>query len=200
MSVYCDFYGSYYDPDPWTHKACAVEYSVPEGCPMHFSTGAPIDLAHVAAKLSSGGSLMDAPSTAMNIGSDQVTFSVMDVNSCDCHQTSIGVEFQHVEVDVPDARAGDIVYLQGTAFESGEYSVEIGPAGPCPTPEWPTEYHAALACDRCPVDGDTNGDGVPDLDNDDVGCAVGGDPSVILVAFALAPLVRRRRAKIVSSE
>lgn len=197
MAVYCDFYGSYYDPDPWTHQACMVDVAVPEGCPIHFVTAAPIDPAQIVAqRVDTNGTATDTPSTATIIGSDQATFSVMDVTSCDCHQTNIGVEFDHIEVDVPAARAGETVYLQGIAFQSGSLAVQIDPAGPCLAPEWPTEYHAALACDRCP-DPDSDGDGVPDSDdrNDNsAGCAVGGDPSLILVGLALLPFVRRRRA------
>ncbi len=193
MVVSCDFYGSYYDADPWTHQACMVDVAVPEGCPIHFVAAAPIDPTQITAQRSAAnGTVIDTPSTATIIASDQVTFSVMDVSSCDCHQTNIGVEFDHLEVDVPAARAGETVYLQGIAFQSGSLAVQIDPSGPCPAPEWPTEYHAAIACDVCP-DPDSDDDGATDSDDNSAGCAVGGDPSVILVGLALLPFVRRRQ-------
>lgn len=206
MAVYCDFYGSYYDAEPWTHEVCPADVAVPEGCPIHFSTGAPIDPAHIMAqRVAANGIAMDTPSTAMSVGTELVTFSVMDVFSCDCHQTSVAAQFDHIEVDVPAALAGETVRLYGTAYEGGTYEVQITAAAPCPTPDWTAEYHAALACDLCPTDPDmdSDGDGVPDdidTSDDSGGCAVGGDPSVILVGLALLPLVRRRRAKILSSE
>jgi MYXO-CTERM domain-containing protein len=202
MPVTCDFYGSYYQPEPWG-QACAVDVAVPEGCPIHFVTGTPINPAYITAeRVAANGTATDTPNTATVIGTELVSFSVMDVSSCDCHQTSIGVEFQHVQVDVPAAVAGESVRLSGISYQSGAYEVQITAAGPCPAPEWPTEYHAALACDRCP-EMDSDGDGIPDPDDphdDSAGCAVGGDPSVILVGLALLPFVRRRRAKILSSE
>lgn len=95
-------------------------------------------------------------------------------------------------MDWSDARP-----VQGIAFQSGSLVVQIDPAGPCPAPEWPTEYNAALACDQCP-EPDSDGDGVADADDrhdDSAGCAVGSDPSLIVVGLALLPFVRRRRAK-----
>lgn len=202
MAFYCDFYGSYYDPEPWTHEVCPADAAVPEGCPIHFATGAPINPANIQAqRVAANGTGTDTPSTATIIGTEQVSFSVMDVFSCDCAWTSVGATFSHVEVDVPGAVSGDSIRLFGVAFEGGSYEVQITAPGPCPTPDWAAQYHAALACDICPENpNDSDGDGVPDNKDDDGGCSVGGDPSAILVAFALMPLLRRRRAKILSSE
>ena len=203
MAVTCDFYGSYYDAAPWTHEVCPADVAVPEGCPIHFSTGAPIDPAHITAqRVAANGTATDTPSTATSVGSEQVTFSVMDVYSCDCHQTNVAVQFEHIAVDVPGAVAGDTVRLWGTAYEGGTYEVQITAAAPCPAPDWSAVYHAALACDICP-EMDTDGDGIPDPDDppdEASGCVVGGDPSVILAGLALLPFMRRRRAKILSSE
>ena len=202
MALYCDFSGSYYDPEPWTHQACAVDVAVPEGCPIHLVTGAQINPAYVMAqRVTSNGVATDTPSTLTSVGADHESFWVMEVNSCDCHFTTVAVTFEHLEIDVPGAVAGETVRLWGLLQGNG-YEVQITAPGPCPTPEWPTEYSAALACDRCP-EPDNDGDGIPDdidTHDDNAGCAVGGDPSVILVGLALVPFMRRRRAKILSSE
>jgi MYXO-CTERM domain-containing protein len=204
MAIYCEFHGSYYDPEPWTYQQCSADFAVPEGCPIHFVTSGPTDPAAITAeRVAANGMATVTPSSSTILGTDNAVFSVMDVWSCDCHQTNIGVQFDHVEVNVPGTVAGESVRLW--ARGGSPYEIEILPAGPCATPEWPTQYTAALACDRCPVDPDhdQDGDGVPDEYDDDYepgGCAVGGDPSVILVGLALLPFMRRRRAKILSSE
>jgi len=191
MGAYCTFTGSYYDPAPWTNEACPVDAAVPEGCPIHFVTGAPIDPAHITAERVSNQLVMPTASTATIIGSDEVTFSVMDVMSCDCAQTNVHVSFSHVSVDVPDAVAGESVRLQGVAYSAPDYEVAITAPGPCPTPDWPSGYQAGLACDLCPIDPD----GDPNTPNgSEGGCSAGGEPSLLLFAAAALFVRRRRRA------
>ena len=185
MAGVCEFTGSYYEPSPWTDRPCAVDYSVPEGCPMHFVTGASIDPANVMAyRISANQELTPTASTATIEGSDVAKLWVMDVASCDCEYTTVEVAFSHVAVDVPAAVAGERVQLFG-GF--GDYEVAITEAGPCPTPQWPTGYWASLACDRCPEDPIDP----TDPDGSSTGCSAGGEPSALLVAAILA-LVRRR--------
>lgn len=201
MALYCDFSGSYYDQAPWTHEPCMAETSVPAGCPVHFVTGAPIDPQQLQAfLLQSDGTKPQTPSSATVVGSDDRTFTLPDEFSCDCTPTQVGISFQRIAVDIPAATAGDSVTLWGVGYEAGPLEIEFTAPAPCPEPQWPEQYSVGLACDRCP-DPDTDGDGVPDDQESDfdVGCAVGGDPSVILAGLALLPLLRRRRTKIVSS-
>ncbi|HUS33137.1 MAG TPA: hypothetical protein VMZ53_31765 [Kofleriaceae bacterium] len=201
MPLTCDFTGSYYDPAPWTERPCAAEYSVPEGCPIHFVTGAPMpfDGWNLSAQvISPDGTGTLASSTTKSIGSDEQDFTVMDTLSCDCAWTTMHVSFQHMEVDVPSAVAGDSVILWGAGVQS-QFEIEITAAAPCPTPEWPTEYRAGLACDRCPEPVDEDDDHWDGPGDFDVGCSAGGDPSLLLAGLVLLPFLRRR-AKIVSSK
>ena len=200
MAAYCTFSGSYYDPSPWTEQVCAADYEVPQGCPIHFVTGAQIDLSHVMAeRVAADGTATDTASTATIDGEDDRTFLLPDEFSCDCAQTLTAITFQHVVVSVPAAVAGESVRLSGIAFSGGGDEVLITAPAACPQVEWPTEYEVALACDRCPMDpdgsgSDHHGDGPFGLDVG--GCAAGGgDASLLVVAMAaFLPLVRRRRS------
>jgi MYXO-CTERM domain-containing protein len=192
MPFTCDFTGSYYNPDPWNNQPCAVEASVPEGCPIHFVTPGPIDPMQIRAyRVPPAGDPIDTPHAVTVLGTDNATFSVMDVWSCDCAPTTIGVAFDRVELVVPDAVAGERVWFWGAGYQN--HDVSITAPGPCVTPEWPSGYSAALACDRCPDPQDyedSNDDGPLDLE---VGCSASGDGSpVLLLGLALLTLRRRR--------
>lgn len=196
MAVYCTFSGSYYDPSPWTEQVCAAEYEVPQGCPIHFVTGAAIDPKNVMAeRVAANGDVTETASTATIDGEDDRTFDLPDEFSCDCAREPVTIAFSHVSVSVPAAVAGESVRLWGAAFSGGEHEVMIIAPGPCPAVEWPTDYEVALACDRCPEPPPDNlhGDGPFGID---AGCnAGGGDASLLLVAMAaFLPLVRRRRS------
>ena len=196
MAAYCTFSGSYYDPSPWTEQVCAAEYEVPQGCPIHFVTGAPIDPANVKAeRVAANGDVTQTASTTTIDGADQRTFLLPDEFSCDCAQTPTTIAFSHVSVSVPAAVAGESVRLWGFSG-SGDEVMITAPAA-CPTVEWPTDYEVALACDRCPEpppdSGNSHGDGPFGID---AGCSAGGgDASLLVVAMAaVLPLVRRRRS------
>jgi uncharacterized protein (TIGR03382 family) len=195
MPFTCDFGGSYYNPEPWVTTPCEIEVAVPEGCPIHFIAAGPLDLTNITTSRKPGnGEHEITPNTATVVGSDDVTFSVMDVWSCDCAQTNIGVSFQHIELDVPAAMAGDSVSIWGTGTD---HYVRIDAAGPCPTPEWPSGYSAALACDRCPdphdygEDQDSGGDPF----DVDVGCTASSDASPLLLVALVLVMLRRRRSR-----
>lgn len=195
MPVVCTFSGSYYDQTPWTEQACAVEYVVPAGCPVHFVTAAPIMPSDITAeKVAMDGSSTPVSSTASIVGTDSQGFVLPDEFSCDCAPTSVTINFQRFQVAVPTAQPGDgiVVRFPGQGQTVG---FDIGAAGPCPAPEWPTEYDVGLACDRCPVDpgNDAGSDPHGDEPLGIHGCSTGSDPSLLaLSALALLPLARRR--------
>jgi uncharacterized protein (TIGR03382 family) len=198
-AAYCMYSGSYYDPAPWTEQVCGADYEVPQGCPIHFVTGAPLDPANVRAeRVAANGDVTQTPSTATIDGEDDRTFLLPDEFSCDCAETLTTIAFQHVSVAVPAAVAGESVRLWGVAVSGGEDEVMITAPAPCPVVEWPTDYEVGLACDRCPPppdnSGGSHGDGPFGVDVG--GCAAGGgDASLLLVAVAaFLPLVRRRRS------
>jgi hypothetical protein len=187
--AYCTFSGSYYDQAPWIEQVCAADYQVPAGCPIHFVTGAPLTPPEVVTQtVATDGTRTQIANTTMLVGTDARTFSLPDEFSCDCAPEAVTINFQRVAVDVPTANPGDTIEI--IAGHVGT-TVDIGPPGACPAPDWPTDYEVALACDRCPMDGDYPDD--PNNPSDpDGGCAVGGDPSLLLAALGLLPLVRRR--------
>jgi uncharacterized protein (TIGR03382 family) len=194
MPFTCDFGGSYYNSEPWTSQPCEVEVAVPEGCPIHIIASGPVDLSNISTmRVPATGDATFTPNTATIVGSDDVTFSVMDVWSCDCAQTNIHVLFEHIELDVPDAVAGERVAIWGTGRD---HDIFIMPPGPCVTPEWPSGYSAALACDRCPdpddYDDDHHDDGGLDID---VGCSAGSDASPLILVGVAFLMLRRRRSR-----
>lgn len=196
MAVYCQFTGSYYDPSPWTEQVCAADYEVPQGCPIHFVTGAAIDPANVMAeRVAANGDVTETSNTATIDGEDDRTFDLPDEFSCDCAREPVAIAFQHVSVTVPNAVAGESVRLWGFG---GEHEVTITAPAACPQVEWPTDYEVGLACDRCPDppdnSGGSHGDGPFGIEVG--GCAAGGsDASLLVVAMAaFLPLVRRRRS------
>jgi len=202
MAGICMFSGSYYDPQPWTHQVCAVEASVPEGCPIHVVTGAQIDTANVTAQRISGMTMTDTPASATIIGTDLRSFTVPDEFSCDCAPTGIAVDFDHLSIAVPAAVAGYTIRLWGISYQAGQYEVTITAPAACPTPDWPTDYQVALSCDRCPEDPDTGGGSGSGNDPDDLfgdgsegGCSVGSEPSLVVLVAVMLPLTRRRRRR-----
>lgn len=191
----CTYTGSYYDPAPWTESACVADEMVPAGCPVHFVIGTQLPDGSVTAdRVGSGGTTTPLASTTTLVDTVTQTFSLPDEFSCDCAPTETAIGFSRYAVAVPGAKAGDVIGLEIGGI-STPFAYQIVAAGPCPAPDWPTDYEVALACDRCPgsdvpPDGGLPGD--PVTPPEDHGCAVGGAPGV-LAALLLLPLARRRR-------
>lgn len=96
--------------------------------------------------------------------------------------------FVRFEIQLAGAQVGD----------QASPGISVVAAGPCPAPAPPADY-------SCSDNGgcslpDTDGDGIPDVDDtdpdaaDDGGCSAGGTSSLGL-SFALLALVLRRRAR-----
>jgi hypothetical protein len=197
----CDYSGSYYDSAPWTEKACSADEAVPAGCPVHFVIGTELDVSSIsAAKVAMNGTTTPVASTATRLDAILKTFTLPDEFSCDCTPTATGVQFSRYEVAVPSAQPGDAIEISAIAFGGSPLYYTVTAAGPCPDPAWPTEYHVALACDRCP-DPPDGSDGSDGSDGEHAsttpgGCAAGGDPSLALLAVLGAlPLLGSRRRR-----
>lgn len=163
-----------------------AEYSVPAGCPMHFVTAAEVMPSQV---MVNGGS-----STATLVDTQVVQLDTVDVFSCSCDHVTQGVTFQRFAVTSQGLQAGDYASIDWVGYSGPVGSIAITAAGACPTVEWPTDYQAAIACDRCPVDpigsDSGSGSGSGGGNGHGGGCAAGGTSSV---AAALALLALRRR-------
>jgi len=190
----CTFYGSYYDPQPWTEQPCMVEYAVPQGCPVHFITAANVKASDIEVMGGSG----VTPSTTTLVDTQVVPLDTLDVYSCNCDQITEVVTFQRFAVTAPSLVAGDYAEITWSGESGPTGSVLFQDPAACPPVEWPTTIEAAIACDRCPVDpigSDGSGSG-----SDTVhpmhggGCATGGGAS-IGVAFAVLALSGRGRRR-----
>jgi hypothetical protein len=185
MAVVCTYSGSYYDPAPWTERACRVEASVPEGCPVHFTISTAVDLATItASRIAPNGTDTPLASTASLVGTHSQEFLLPDEDSCDCALKSSTITFQQIAVTVPAAAVGDVIEIGPYSTEDGLLGIMVTPAAACPPPAWP-DYEIELACDPCDL-------AHPGAEG--AGCAAGGKSPVALALFALLPLARRRRA------
>lgn len=181
----CTFYGSYYDPYPWTEQACVVESYVPEGCPIHFTTAAGVMAADVTVNGSAGGATL--------VDTQDVALATIDVYSCDCPHVTEETVFQRFAVATTGLHAGDYATIGWPSASGPQMGAAITAAGPCPAVEWPSEYGTAIACDRCPVDpaGSGSGSGSGGGSSHGGGCNAGGAPGYSVAVLAL--LARRRR-------
>jgi hypothetical protein len=198
----CTFYGSYYDPSPWTEQACMVENAVPAGCPIHFITAANVAAADIQVMGGSGAT----PSTATLVDTQVVPLDTVDVFSCNCDPATYATTFQRFAVTAPSLAPGDYATITWPGASGPAMSVLVQDPGACAPVEWPTTIEANLACDRCPADpigSDDAGSGSGSSGSDTVrpmhggGCAAGGDASLgaLVAVLAVSGMGRRRRRR-----
>lgn len=169
----CDFYGSYYDPSPWTEQACFAQDEIPAGCPIDIVIAGDAVI-----------TVEDRDSSRVVVDTVTKTFTVPDEGSCDCAPTELAVELQRIALTV-DAVEGDVVKL---SIAGRGYDFTMGAPGPCVT-AWPDDYAVALACDRCPGEPP-----VADPTSPAAGCNAGGGPSLLLGLLLIARRGRSRGA------
>ncbi|HSS01639.1 MAG TPA: MYXO-CTERM sorting domain-containing protein [Kofleriaceae bacterium] len=174
----CVYRNGYYDP--FLRGACGVETMVPEGCPIHVATPAGTP---PVATVFRGTDMVDVSAQVQVVDTISVPMEVVDPNDCDCARNPGARAFDRDAVTITGAKAGDVVSFQGSQLENGGASVTIDAAGPCPAPTWPTQFHVATQCDRCPT---------PPGDNPG-GCSSTSGGGALAVVVVLMMLARRRR-------
>lgn len=194
----CTFYGSYYDPAPWVDAACAAADSVPAGCPLPFVIDGEVGSNDIAVAVSRGSAAVPNDATLMFDGSDTEPIDgAKDVDSCTCDPEQVSATFDRYEVDVTPLEPGDqVTVLIGNSGggSRGTLTFAIDAAAACPAIDWPAELDAAIACDDCPIDDGSDGNGGSGAvgDDDPGGCNTsGGAP--LWIGLAALVLVRRRR-------
>lgn len=181
----CIYYNGYYDPD--LYGACGVETTVPAGCPVHVAT--PSGSAPRFA-VYRGMQEVTLPSSASLIDMLSVPMDRIDPFDCDCARRPSGAAFDRYEVTVNGALDGDATVFEAGQLE-GSTGVDVGPAGPCPAPAWPTMFSIATQCDRCPEPSDSGSE-----PGSSGGCSATDDAGAFALGSLLSVLVglRRRRA------
>jgi hypothetical protein len=161
-------YGVSYNGSNLTN-ACFIDVT-PAGCPIHTLVPRTTE---INVMLYRGTAVIPNTATMTNVGMLEQSYLSFDYFSCDCPQSNGTARFDEVEINVPEAQAGDIVSLAGA-------DTEIGPAGPCTAAVWPTQVDISIGgCDRCPDR------------PDDSGCSAGG--SCFGAIFGLLAIIARRR-------
>ena len=159
-------------------NACFFD-ATPAGCPVHALVPRPTE---VSVTLYRGDAIIPNTATVTNAGLLMQTYQSFDYFSCDCTRTFGSVQFDEIEIAIPEAREGDNVFVAGAM-------TEIGPAAPCSPAMWPTQVDIATGgCDPC-----TN-----PHPGDDTGCSAGGPVGFGSVLAFLALFTHRRRTRMTS--
>jgi uncharacterized protein (TIGR03382 family) len=156
----------------------------PAGCPVRVLVPRPTSQVLTLIRPDEG--IIANTAIVTNAGLLEQGYSTFEYLSCDCPMSYVTAQFDLLEIDIPEAQAGDLVSIAGA-------SITIGAPGACPSTAWPTEVWISTGgCDRCP---DLDGDGDPDttLDDDDGGGCSAGGPVGLAWALSLLALAGRRR-------
>jgi len=171
-------YGTSYN-DPGIGGACFVDAVA--GCPIHLvepHQPPPVDLMPVVYR---GGQPVDVTATTEVVGMVSPLVTTIDYYSCSCDRTTAPYPFDQLAVTIAGLRAGDEVYF-------GQDMVTVGPAGPCPVPDWPSAADFEIetgGCDLCPS---------PPPDAGGCGATPSGGGPLAAASALVAIALRRRRA------
>ncbi len=183
----CDYTVSYSNGST-IGTACTFE-ETPAGCPVRVLVPRPAS--QEVTLIRTGQGVITNTALVTNAGLLEQQYSTFDYLSCECPRYSATAQFDLLEVDVPEAQAGDLIVIAGA-------DITVGAPGACPSTAWPTEVSISTGgCDLCP---DIDGDGDPDTtidgddDHDGGGCSTGGSVGLAW-ALSLVALARGRRRR-----
>jgi hypothetical protein len=180
-AVSCDVTNGVAMADP---LGCMGDVAVPASCPIHIAsqhTGGEWTTT-VPVYAQRGGTTMQLTGTVA-VTPYMPDFGTIDVESCTCDHIGGPSPFDQVTVTVAGAQAGDSLMIVDRV-------VAIGPAGACPSFDWPTDIVAHPACDLC-----TSSDSSSGSNSGHAGCATSDVTSPALATLALAFVVMRRRSR-----